>query len=138
MPTLDPAKAFLGVGWSFPPRLSPDGMLAQVAYEDDVREAILIILQTDPGERIMRPDFGAGLSQFLFEPANTTTMARLRKRVEDALVQWEPRIDLDAVTVTSEPTARNVLDITMRYRVRATNSLHNLVYPFYLDEGTPT
>lgn len=132
----DPSRAFLGVGWAFPPGLTPDGKIAEAVYEDDIAQAIRIILGTNPGERVMRPDFGAGLNAFVFEPINTTTMARLKTRVAEALVDWEPRIDVEDVTVSPQPGALSVLLIAMTYRVRATNTLHNLVYPFYLQEGT--
>ena len=129
-------KAFLGVGWAFPPKLEADGTQTMVAYEEDIRQAILIILGTNPGERVMRPDFAAGLNKFIFEPVNTTTMAMVKTRVEEALIDWEPRIDLEEVKVITEPAERNRLLIEVSYRVRATNTLHNLVYPFYLQEGT--
>lgn len=128
----DPARAFLGVGWAFPPRLGPDGRIAEAAYEEDVREAITIVLGTNPGERVMRPDFGAGLNQFVFEPVTPGTLARVEARVRDSLITWEPRIDLDQVQVAADGPA---LLIELTYRVRATNSLQNLVYPFYLQEG---
>ena len=127
---------FLGVGWAFPPRLV-QGDVAASAYEQDVREAIRIILGTEPGERVMRPEFGAALRSLAFEPVDTTTMALLRHRVELALVRWEPRIDVGEITVTPGfgPSAPARLDITVSYRVRATNTFYNLVYPFYLLEG---
>jgi phage baseplate assembly protein W len=134
----DPTKAFLGVGWAFPPAVEADGTLAEAVHEEDIRQAIRIILGTNPGERVMRPDFGAGLNTFLFEPVNTTTMALVQTRVQEALVAWEPRIDVDAVKVTTDAVERNRLLIDMTYRVRATNTMHNLVYPFYLEEGTAT
>jgi uncharacterized protein len=133
---LDAAKRFLGVGWAFPPRVEADGSIAVAVYEEDIRQAIRIILGTNPGERLMRPDFGAGLNTFVFEPLNTSTMALVKTRVEDALINWEPRIDVEEVKVTASGPERNRLLIDMTYRVRATNSLHNLVYPFYLQEGT--
>ncbi|MCZ7572447.1 MAG: GPW/gp25 family protein [Ardenticatenaceae bacterium] len=135
---LDPAKAFLGVGWAFPPRLQPDRMVSMAAYEEDIRQAILIIMGTNPGERVMRPDFGAGLNAFVFEPVTTTLLALVKTRVREALIDWEPRIDVEEVKVTTDPAERNLLLIEVSYRVRATNTLHNLVYPFYLQEGTPT
>lgn len=128
----DPARAFLGVGWAFPPRLEPDGRIAEAAYEEDVREAIIIVLGTNPGERVMRPDFGAGLNQFVFEPVNAATLARVEAQVRDSLIAWEPRIDVDQVQVTPDGST---LLIDLTYRVRATNTLSNLVYPFYLQEG---
>jgi phage baseplate assembly protein W len=125
---------FLGKGWAFP--VCPDaGQTATAAFEEDVRQAILIILGTDPGERVMRPDFGAGLSAFVFEPLNPSTLESLRQRVHDSLVDWEPRIDVEKVAVTAVPSDGKAL-IDIQYRVRATNSHHNLVYPFYLEEGS--
>jgi uncharacterized protein len=134
----DPAKAFLGVGWAFPLRLEADGRMAMAEHDDDVREAIQIILSTNPGERVMRPTFGAGLNTFVFEPVNTTTLALIKTRVEQSLVDWEARIDVEQVAVTTDDVERNRVLIDVAYRVRATNSRHNLVYPFYLQEGTPT
>ena len=131
----DNQRAFLGVGWAFPVRFEADQVVSMVAYEDDVREAICIILGTNRGERVMRPEFGAGLRDFLFAPVTTTTMARIRTRVEEALIDWEPRIDVEEVKVEAASSLNNQIDITLRYRVRATNTLHNLVYPFYLEEG---
>ena len=127
-------RAFLGQGWAFPPAVDASGEVALVAYEDDVKEAVRIILATNPGERVMRPDFGAGLSAFLFEPINTTTMALVRHRVEQALVVWEPRIDTITVEVTTPP-GEGRLDIDIRYRERLTNTFYNLVYPFYVQEA---
>ena len=109
-----------------------------VRYEDDVREAICIILGTNRGERVMRPTFGAGLRDFVFAPVSTTTMERIRTRVEEALIDWEHRIDVEEVKVEAATSLRNQIDISIRYRVRATNTLHNLVYPFYLQEGVTT
>jgi phage baseplate assembly protein W len=135
MATDDTARAFLGVGWAFPPRFDPRGGVAEAAYEEDVREAIVIILSTSPGERVMRPEFGAGLDRFVFEPVNVATVTQLRARVRDALVAWEPRIDVLEVDVTPQGDPPDVLLVEMSYRVRATNALQNLVYPFYLQEG---
>ena len=100
----EPAKAFLGVGWAFPIGLEPDGQIALAAYEEDVAQAIRIILGTNPGERVMRPDFGAGLNAFVFEPINQTTLESLRRRVREALVDWEPRIEVEQVAVTPART----------------------------------
>ena len=126
-------KAFLGVGVAFLPAAA-SGDLATAAYETDIQQSIRIILGTAPGERVMRPDFGAGLKQLLFEPMNTTTAALAQFNVQKALVQWEPRIDQVTVAVTPQP-ATGCLSIDIRYRVRLTNVFYNLVYPFYLSEG---
>src|SRR4030095_6655413 len=132
--TADDGKAFLGRGWAFPPNLDTTGEMATAIYEEDIRQAIRIILGTTPGERVMRPDFGAGLNALVFEPINTTTMALARHRVEQALITWEPRIDSITVTVTPDPP-HGRLDIDIRYRVRSTNTFYNLVYPFYVREA---
>ena len=136
--SIDPTKAFLGVGWAFPPRVEADGVIAEAIYEEDIRQAIRIIIFTNRGERLMRPDFGAGLNEFIFANVNTTTMALVETRVRESLITWEPRIDVEDVNVTSDASERNKLLVDLTYRVRATNTLHNLVFPFYLEEGTPT
>lgn len=130
----DPSRAFLGVGWAFPLRLAADRSVEAAVYEDDVRESIRIILGTRRGERVMRPDFGAGLEDFVFESINTTTIELLKKRVEEALIDWEPRIDVERVEVKDERTRGRLL-VSLDYRVRSTNTHYNLVYPFYLQEG---
>ncbi|GGN94504.1 baseplate protein [Streptomyces albiflavescens] len=137
-PYPDPARAFLGTGWAFPPRVEPDGRIAEAVYEEDVRQAIVIILGTDPGERVMRPRFGAGLSTFVFEPMTAALTARIAEQVRNALTDWEPRIDVVSVEVMAQERAAGTLLIDVSYRVRATNTLRNLVYPFYLGEGAGT
>lgn len=131
----DPTKSFLGIGWAFPSQIDADGTIAEAVYEEDIHQAIRIILGTNPGERVMRPDFGAGLNAFVFETVNTTIMERLKNRVREALIDWEPRIDVEGVKIRSAPSERNKLLVDINYRIRATNALHNLVYPFYLQEG---
>lgn len=133
-PAPDP-KAFLGRGLAFPIGIDPaTGAIAMAQYEEDIRQAIRIILDTDRGERVMRPDFGAGLRALVFEPINTQTLALARHRVEQALILWEPRIDSITVKTTAQP-AQGRIDIEVRYRVRTTNTFYNLVYPFFLQEG---
>ena len=133
MDTRNP-PAFRGIGWAFPLSTDPSGEVSTAAYDEDIRQAVRIILETARGERVMRPDFGAGLHALVFEPMNRTTLELARHHVEEALVTWEPRIDSITVEVTPE---RNVgqLRIEVNYRVRATNTFYNLVYPFYLYEA---
>lgn len=128
-------KDFLGTGWCFPVT-TVGGGTELVQYEVDIRQAIMIILQTDDGERIMRPTFGAGLGKFVFEPINSTLLAALRAKIEAALIDWEPRIDVVEVSPTPSPDRAATVLIDITYRVRATNSVGNLVYPFYLGEGS--
>jgi phage baseplate assembly protein W len=128
-------KAFLGKGWAFPVEPGETGEIAMAAYEEDIRQAIRIILGTAQGERVMRPDFGIGLRALTFETISATTMALARHKVEEALITWEPRIDVIDVRVTSDRMTTGQLLIEIDYRVRATNTFYNLVYPFYLQEG---
>jgi phage baseplate assembly protein W len=132
----DPSRAFLGVGWGFPLRLADDRAVDTAVYEEDIRESIRIILGTRRNERVMRPDFGAGLEDFVFEPVGPTTMEALKQRVKDALIDWEPRIDVERVDVATDPALRDRLLVSIDYRVRSTNTHYNLVYPFYLGEAT--
>jgi phage baseplate assembly protein W len=132
------AESFLGRGWAFPLALADDGEVALVADEEDVRQAIAIILGTSPGERVMRPEFGAGLNALVFEPMNTTTFELIRARVQEALARWEPRILVREVRVRPDPDAppgAGRLRIEVRYTIRASNTDGNLVYPFYLLES---
>jgi phage baseplate assembly protein W len=136
----DDQLAFLGQGWSFPAALDPRGEVVMAAHEEDVRQSIRIILATTPGERAMRPDFGCGLRALAFEPMSATTLTLAQHHVEQGLIEWEPRIDVLSVSANPDPddpsSGRLLIDI--RYRVRATNTFYNLVYPFYLLEGSPT
>lgn len=129
------AKEFLGVGWAFPVNTNRAGEIELVAFEEDIRQAIHIILETAQGERVMRPDFGSGLHELLFEPVNTTTMALVRHRVEQALIAWEPRIEVQEVRVEPDASAPGKLFVNIHYLVQSTNTFYNLVYPFYLREG---
>lgn len=130
------AKAFLGRGWAYPVQANAAGQDVLLAeHEEDIRQAVRIILETNRGERVMRPDFGAGLNDFVFEPINTTTLSLIRHRVEEALIVWEPRIRVQEVEVKRLPDAVAGIEISIEYQVRATNTFYNLVYPFYLQEG---
>ena len=126
-------KAHLGVGWAFPVRPT-NGRLRFAKYEDDIEQAIQIILLTAQPERLMLPEFGAGLRTFVFEPNSPGTRARMAETVRKALVDWEPRITVERVDVTPGAENNAVL-IHIDYVVRATNNFYNRVYPFYLLEG---
>jgi phage baseplate assembly protein W len=128
-------REFVGHGWAFPVRAGADGEVAGAAHDEDVHQAVRIVLGTNLGERVMRPDFGAGLRALVFEPMTTTTMALVKHRVEEALIRWEPRIDVVEVRVRVQTGAESAVLVDVEYRVRATNTFYNLVYPFYLLEG---
>jgi phage baseplate assembly protein W len=129
------AKEFLGVGWKYPVKTTGSGKIALSQYEDDIREAILIILGTVKGERVMRPDFGCGIHDLVFAPINTATITLVQNSVREALTVYEPRIELIKVEALSDRAEEGKLLVNIEYRVRSTNSRFNLVYPFYLKEG---
>ena len=133
--TLPPGRAFLGRGWTFPVRVGPTGALTYSEAEQDVAEAIWVILATAPGERQMLPQFGCGIHAYVFAPLNTATRTAIIHHVRDALVQWEPRIDVIDVRADVSPEVSSLLLIRVDYRVRSTNAFQNLVYPFYVSEG---
>jgi len=131
------SKPFLGVGTAFPVAL--DGKTSAVvraAYEESVRQSVLIILGTAKGERLMRPDFGCDIHDLLFANVSAATAGRAQQAVNQALLRLEPRIDVTAVDVQTN-AAGNMLLINVEYEVRATNNVFNLVYPFYLQQGSP-
>ena len=128
-------RDFLGTGWSFPPRLNPRGEITTVSDVEDVEEAILIILQTRVGERMMRPEFGSRLNDLVFMPCDAATAGLANAYVFEALVRWEPRIVLVEVRAAPDPASDVRLLINIKYRIATENSERNLVYPFYVIPG---
>jgi len=128
-------KEFLGAGVAFPFGVDAQGQLAMNSLEDHIRQSILLIAQTGRGERVMQPDFGAGLDTLVFSPANVATAALVQQQLKDSLVRYEPRIEvLSAAAVIDAANPQQVV-VTLQYRVRRTDTTFNLVYPFYLDRG---
>ena len=129
-------RDFLGVGWRYPVATDPlTGDIALSRYDRDVKEAIKIVLETAPGERVMRPRFGCGIHDLVFEEINATTLTAIEASVRDALVTYEPRIELLNVTVDPSDALDGMLVIAIDYRLRRTNQEDNLVYPFFFREG---
>jgi phage baseplate assembly protein W len=129
-------KAFLGRGWAMPVALDPrTGRVESVEYEEDIRQSIRIVLETAPGERVMRPNFGCGIHDLVFTAVDSAALQRIRSLVEEALRRCEARIDVLEVTVDEAATSEGVLLVELEYRVRKTNQVGNLVFPFYFREG---
>ena len=128
-------KEFLGAGVAFPFGVDAQGQLAMNSLEDHVRQSILLIAQTGKGERVMHPDFGAGLDALVFSPATTATAALVQQRLKDALVRFEPRIEVLSVAAEIDAAAPQTVVVTLQYRVRRTDTTFNLVFPFYLERG---
>jgi phage baseplate assembly protein W len=126
---------YLGKGWGFPISKDAKRGITMSLGEESIEEAIWIILATAPGERVMRPDFGCGIHRWVFEVNDAGTIGQVTRDVRDALIRWEPRIDV--LDVNTEAKGRGeVLLINVHYLVRSTNNFFNLVYPFYLTVGS--
>jgi uncharacterized protein len=129
---------FLGRGWGFP--IAKDDGTARFAvaeHERSVEQAIRIILSTALGERVMRPDFGCGIHELVFAPNSAATRGMAEHHVREALLRWEPRIEVLDVKAVASGGQDEELSIGIHYRVRMTDSRMNLVYPFYLNRGAP-
>ncbi len=128
-------RDFLGTGWSFPVRVNPRGGLSFSSAEQKIQESIWLVLATAPGERQMRPEFGCGIHSYVFAPNNPATQGHIAHEVRKALTDYEPRIDVQQVRVDEGNGAPNLLLIRVDYRIRSTNVVQNLVYPFFIREG---
>jgi Bacteriophage baseplate protein W len=128
-------REFLGAGWKFPLQITPGGKIAQARHEQRIEESTFLILSTAKGERVMRPDFGCGIHDLVFAPNDATTLAVVTQMVRDALIAYEPRVDVLDIGVENAPEQPNLLLIRVNYRIRANNALGNLVYPFFITEG---
>jgi phage baseplate assembly protein W len=122
----------IGRGWQFPPRIGRRGGIGLVGGETEIEQAILIILRTAPGQRVMRPEFGCELHDLVFMPNNSDTASKVKRAVRQALGRWEPRINVVDVGVRPDPDDAARLLIDIQYRIKATHDRRSLVYPFYL------
>ena len=129
---VDDVRDFLGAGWSAPMAVNGRGGIALASGEAAIARSIELILSTAKGERRMRPHFGCGIHDLVFALNDATTAGRVTEEVRDALALWEPRVELQDVSVTSDQPG--VLAVRIAGQVRATNARFNLVYPFYLTE----
>jgi len=128
---------FLGTGWKFPPVFSRESAAVEmVSAAEDIRESLWILLSTSPGERVMVPEFGCALWRMVFERLDRTTITEMEELVRRAILKWEPRVDVDAVTVAADPGVGGLVHIDVAYTVRHINTRSNLVFPFYINEAT--
>jgi len=130
-------NGFLGRGWKFPIQVDETtGRIMTSEFEEDIAEAIRIIIGTSKGERVMRPSFGSGIQNFLFGLTDSTTLSLLESNVKESIIAWEARVmDIEVNAILDKNQSGKVL-VTIQYRVRSTNNLHNLVFPYYINEGS--
>ena len=127
----------VGRGWAFPPRLNDRNRMSTVGDDADVRRAIYIVVNTVPGERVMRPTFGCEIHSLIFWPANDQTAAIAERYVREALERWEPRINVMQVRVTPGATELGELFIEIAYQLKGQHDPRSLVFPYYLTSETP-
>ena len=130
------SKGFLGRGWKFPITIDKKtGRFVMSEYEEDISEAISIIIQTRRGERVMMSDFGCDIHDFVFGMTDYGTLSEMENVVHQSLIRWEPRIRDIKVEAKPKHDISGRVDIHISYTVRSTNNAYNMVYPFYLNEG---
>lgn len=129
-------SSIIGQGWSFPVKVNAKGGLDWSGGPARIQAAIWIILSTSLGERLMMPDFGAGIKDYVFESNSEIIRAKLETGIAQALGQWEPRIQVISVQATPSPTQNSLVLVNISYQIRDTNELYNMVYPFFLQEGS--
>jgi phage baseplate assembly protein W len=127
-----PTSDFVGRGFTWPLGVDHTGAIALTRAGGDLEDSIRVVLLTAPGERLMRPQFGCRIWDLMFEPVNANLLGLISQAVRDALAQWEPRIEVEDVTPVQDAESSGTVQITIAYRVRATNDRRNLVYPFYV------
>lgn len=133
----DAEKSFLGTGWGFPPTFSRQNYSVEMVSDDrDIRQSLWVLFMTSAGERVMVPEYGSRLWQMVFRNITTTLMTQIDEIVRNAILYWEPRIDVDDVVVQPDAADDGLVLITVYYTIRRTNARNNLVFPFYLLEKT--
>jgi phage baseplate assembly protein W len=128
--------AFLGRGWSFPPTIAADGSTVMTSGAEDIHQSLMILMSTAMGERVMVPGFGCALTPMLFEPVSISYLTKLRDVVQTAVLDWEPRITVEAVAAVADRDVAGLIHLTVSYLIRTTNTRSNFVFPFYVDEAT--
>lgn len=130
-------KSFLGKGWGFPPTFkNQSGSVVMVKDEMDIQQSLQILLTTELKERIMRSDYGCDLSALLYENITITLLTKIKGIIQNAILLYEPRIDLLEVDFFTEESSNGVISIAITYKISATNSRKNFVFPYYIEEGT--
>lgn len=130
--------SFLGTGWSFPVSFDQTRCEVNCSTEaDDIRESLIILLNTTPGERIMQPGFGCGLRSLLFDSISESEKNVIEDMISRSVLLYEPRVELLSVSIATDKTSKTgAIQIELNYLIRSVNTRSNIVFPFYLSEGT--
>lgn len=133
---MDTDISFLGTGWSFPPEFSKRGAARMVSADEDIRQSLHILLSTTPGERVMQPSFGCGLKNHVYDGINESTITILKDLIRRAILFFEPRVVLESIEADTSNAIEGRLEFTIVYTIISANTRHNIVFPFYLREGS--
>ena len=129
---------FYGTGWNYPPQFVKTESTAKtvmVSGQENITQSLRVLLTTNLNERLMRPNYGGGLDLLLFAPIDQRTITKIQNTISDAVLLYEPRVDLVRVQVDNDDIEAGLLKINIEYTTRETNSRFNLVYPFYINEA---
>lgn len=130
-------KSFLGIGWGFPPTFDKENAeVIMVTKEEDIRQSLHIFFQTNLGERLMRSDYGCVIHNYLFDRTDDNLLGRLSFEIEQGLKTFEPRIIVHNVTTSKSNTLDGLISINIDYEIHSNNVRDNIVFPFYINEGT--
>ncbi|MEO8568595.1 MAG: GPW/gp25 family protein [Ginsengibacter sp.] len=133
-------NSFLGTGWAFPPAFDPEAATVEMVSDyKDIEQSLNILLSTSLGERVMQPDYGCNLTDYIFESLNSTLIGIIKHNVENAILYYEPRIVAENVEVTAADSfdlIEGKFTITVEYSIPQTNSRFNYVYDYYLNEAS--
>jgi phage baseplate assembly protein W len=124
-------QEFVGQGWAFPVHVVAGGV-ALVSGAQEIEQSIRLIIETAPGERPMRPEFGCAIHDFVFAGTDARTLGRIAHEIRAALTRWEPRIEVADVSVGPDADEAAELLIEIAYIIRSSNDPRNLVFPFYV------
>jgi phage baseplate assembly protein W len=126
---------FRGSGWRFPIQPGADGSLGYIGLDDNVAQSVKCMLRTRAGERLMRPEFGTTAPSMVFDADSEQNLFRLEQALSDAVRRWEPRVEVDQVHAERDPAGEGCVTVTVTYRILRTNTVRNLVFPYYLQSG---
>lgn len=130
-------KSFLGTGWGFPVSFDEDLKTVHLVSEDeDIRQSLGLLLNTTPGERMTKPDYGCDLEAFIYKPISSETEYLMKEVIKTAVWKYEPRIDLEEIEIDTTKKLEGIVNIRLYYLIKKVNVRTNIVYPFYFDEGT--
>ena len=132
-----PDPTFVGRGFSWPMTVDHTGAVKLTDGPDDIERSIRIVLVTAPGERVMRPEFGCRIWELLFEPVTPNLLGLIAEAVRQAVSQWEPRVDVEAVHPVPDEKDSSLVNVLIVFRVKTTNDRRNLVFPFYVIPHEP-